>query len=116
MDMNVLRKILRTLFGTTTEPTSTVSDIDRILKATTEVTGVTLIQMQSKRRVKEYTHARHIAMYLACEMTNMSMPQIGRKMNRDHTTVYYALEKISNRGRGATKLNKDLAKIKQLAA
>lgn len=114
--MNVLRRILRTLFGTTTEPTSTVSDIDRILKATTEVTGVTLIQMRSRRRVKEYVEARHLAMYMAREMTTMSLPEIGREMQRDHTTVWYATEKLAKRGRGATKLNRNIAKIKQLVA
>jgi chromosomal replication initiator protein len=116
VDMNALVRILKTLFGTTTEQTSTVSDIDKIINATTEVTGVTRLQMLSKRREKEYVQARWIAMYVAREMTTMSLPEIGRKMQRDHTTVLYAIEKISKRGRGATKLNRDIAKIKQLVA
>lgn len=114
--MNALVKILKTLFGTTTEQTSTTSDFDKIINATTEVTGVTRLQMLSKRRVKEYVQARHLAMYMAREMTTMSLPEIGREMQRDHTTVWYAAEKLSKRGRGATKLNRDIAKIKQLVA
>lgn len=114
--MNALVKILKTLFGTTTEQTSTTSDFDKIINATTEVTGVTRLQMLSKRRVKEYVQARHLAMYMAREMTTMSLPEIGREMQRDHTTVWYASEKLSKRGRGATKLNRNIAKIKQLVA
>jgi chromosomal replication initiation ATPase DnaA len=60
VDMNALVRILKTLFGTTTEQTSTVSEIDKIINATTEVTGVTRLQMLSKRRVKEYVQARHL--------------------------------------------------------
>jgi chromosomal replication initiator protein len=55
-------------------------------------------------------------MYMAREMTTMSLPEIGREMQRDHTTVWYAAEKLAKRGRGATKLNRDIAKIKQLVA
>jgi len=114
--MNALVRILKTLFGTTTEPTSTTSDFDKIINATIEVTGVTRIQMLSKRRVKEYVQARHLAMYMAREMTTMSLPEIGREMQRDHTTVWYAADKLSKRSEGETKLNRDIAKIKQLVA
>jgi len=115
VDMNVLRKILSKLLGTTTEQSSTVSDIEKILLATTEVTGVTRLQMLSRRRAKEYVYARHLAMYVAREMTAMSLPEIGRAMNRDHTMVHYVTNKIAKRGRGATKMSKDLNKIKRIA-
>jgi chromosomal replication initiation ATPase DnaA len=83
---------------------------------TPAIVNVTRLQMLSKRRVKEYVEARHLAMYMAREMTTMSLPEIGREMQRDHTTVWYAAEKLSKRGRGATKLNRNIAKIKQLVA
>lgn len=114
--MNVLVRILKTLFGTTTEQTSTAFDIDKIISATTEVTGVTRIQIMSTRREREYVIARWMAMYVARETTTMSFPQIGRAMNRDHTSVIYGIKNISKRNVLNTKINRDIAKIKQLVA
>jgi chromosomal replication initiator protein len=36
---------------------------------------------------------RQVAMYLIREMTNLSLPEIGRFMGRNHTTVLYSIEK-----------------------
>jgi len=54
-------------------------------------------------------------MYLAREYTTLSFPQIGRAMNKDHTTVYYVANKLANRGRGASKLNRDISAVKKAA-
>ena len=37
---------------------------------------------------------RHIAAYLARKLTQNSLPDIGRVMDRDHTTILYAVEKV----------------------
>lgn len=124
--MSVFGKILKKWFGTTTARTLTASDIEapkhhclppmeRIIRATCTVTGVTRNELLSGRRPAEFVHARHIAMYLAREYTTLSLPQIGRAMNKDHTTVDYVANKMANRGRGATKVNRDLAAVKKAA-
>lgn len=124
--MNVFGKILKKWFGTTTARTLTASDIEapkhhclppmeRIIRATCTVTGLTRNELLSGRRSKEFVHARHIAMYLAREYTTLSFPQIGRAMNKDHTTVYYVANKMAKRGRGATKVNRDIAAVKKAA-
>lgn len=124
--MNVFGKILKKWFGTTTDRTLTASDIEapkhhclppmeRIIRATCTVTGVTRNELLSGRRPAEFVHARHIAMYLAREYTTLSLPQIGRAMNKDHTTVHYVANKMAKRGRGATKVNRDLAAVKKAA-
>ena len=124
--MNVFGKILKKWFGTTTARTLTASEIEapkhhclppmeRIIRATCTVTGITRNELLSGRRPAEFVHARHIAMYLAREYTTLSLPQIGRAMNKDHTTVHYVANKMSNRGRGATKVNRDLAAVKKAA-
>ena len=124
--MNVFRKILSKWFGTTTVRTLTASEIEapkhhclppmeRIIRATCTVTGLTRNELLSGRRSREFVHARHIAMYLAREYTTLSFPQIGRAMNKDHTTVYYVANKMAKRGRGATKVNRDIAAIKRAA-
>lgn len=124
--MNVFGKILSKLFGTTTARTLTTSDIEapahhclppmeRIIRATCTVTGITRNELLSARRPANFVYARHIAMYLAREYTTLSFPQIGRAMNKDHTTVYYVANKLSNRSRGATKLNRDISAVKKAA-
>lgn len=124
--MSVFGKILKKWFGTTTARTLTASDIEapkhhclppmeRIIRATCTVTGVTRNELLSGRRPAEFVHARHIAMYLAREYTTLSLPQIGRAMNKDHTTVHYVANKMAKRGRGATKVNLDIAAVKKAA-
>ena len=124
--MNVFGKILKKWFGTTTARTLTAYEIEapkhhclppmeRIIRATCTVTGITRNELLSGRRPAEFVHARHIAMYLAREYTTLSLPQIGRAMNKDHTTVHYVANKMAKRGRGATKVNRDLAAVKKAA-
>lgn len=52
--------------------------------------------MQSPRRAREWARPRQIAMYLACELTPRSLPEIGRSFSRDHTTVIHAHRTIAN--------------------
>ena len=43
---------------------------------------------------KGTAEARHIAVYLIRQLTNLSTPDIGKEFNRDHTTVLHSIEKI----------------------
>ena len=59
--------------------------------------GVTLSEMDQQRRDRRIAGPRHIAMYLACELTNESLPQIAREFQKkDHTTIMYARDKVQN--------------------
>ena len=50
--------------------------------------------MQSSRRARNVARPRQIAMYLAKQLTSRSLPEIGRKFDRDHTTVMHAVRKV----------------------
>lgn len=53
-------------------------------------------EFKSKKRTKDLAFARQVAMYLTCEMTDLSLPKIGDEFGgRDHTTVIHARDKIS---------------------
>ena len=43
---------------------------------------------------KGTAEARHVAVYLIRQLTNLSTPDIGKEFNRDHTTILYSTEKI----------------------
>jgi chromosomal replication initiator protein len=73
-----------------------VSSITEILDATAQEFGVARHQMLARDRRQPVAAARHVAMYLARELTDHSLPEIGRGIgNRNHTTVIHAVNRIS---------------------
>ena len=52
--------------------------------------------LRGTQKTKNTANARQIAMYLIRQMTNLSLPDIGREFSRDHTTVMHAVKKIEN--------------------
>jgi chromosomal replication initiator protein len=59
--------------------------------------GLTVKEMDHQRRDQRIAAPRQIAMYLATELTDCSLPQIAREFQKkDHTTVMYARDKVKN--------------------
>ncbi|MGI6425766.1 MAG: chromosomal replication initiator protein DnaA [Tepidanaerobacteraceae bacterium] len=53
-------------------------------------------EFKTKKRTKDLAFARQVAMYLCCELTDLSLPKIGGEFGgRDHTTVMHARDKIT---------------------
>ena len=73
-------------------------DITGIKQVVAEHYNVTTEEIDSKRRTQEIVLPRQVAMYLSRELTDSSLPKIGEEFgDRDHTTVMYAHNKISDR-------------------
>ncbi|MEM8916684.1 MAG: helix-turn-helix domain-containing protein, partial [Pseudomonadota bacterium] len=69
--------------------------IDEIQRAVAEHFRIRVADMHSHRRMRSITRPRQIAMYLCKELTERSLPEIGRKFGgRDHTTVIHAVRKV----------------------
>lgn len=69
--------------------------IDNIQKTVAEYYKVKVADLLSKRRSRFLARARQIAMALAKELTNHSLPEIGEAFGgRDHTTVLHAVRKV----------------------
>ncbi len=67
-----------------------------ILEAAGEQFGFTKEQLCSTKRSRDLVHARQVSMYVCRELTDLSYPQIGSEYGgKDHSTVIYAYEKIS---------------------
>ncbi|HEX6269153.1 MAG TPA: chromosomal replication initiator protein DnaA [Anaerolineales bacterium] len=65
-------------------------------------------------RSQKIAQPRQVAMYLLRKETDASLPQIGELLGgRDHTTVMYAIQKISNEIETKTDLRKRVANVKQ---
>jgi chromosomal replication initiator protein len=70
--------------------------IPRIQEAVSERFGVTLDELVSPRRSQSVAYPRQVAMYLSRELTDSSLPKIGKEFGgRDHTTVMHATSKIT---------------------
>ena len=70
--------------------------ISRIQQAVSERFGVTLEELVSPRRSQAVAYPRQVAMYLSRELTDSSLPKIGKEFGgRDHTTVIHATSKIT---------------------
>jgi len=70
--------------------------IDQVLDIVAAYFGLRVDDLKGPRRTKKIAFARHIAMYLARDLTDMSLPQIGRSLGgRDHSTILYGYAKIA---------------------
>jgi chromosomal replication initiator protein len=57
--------------------------------------GLHVNDLRGNRRTQDVAYARHIAMYLARELTEASTPEIGRRFGgRDHSTVLHGVRRI----------------------
>lgn len=73
----------------------TVIPIEKIQTEVGKFYNVSVNEIKGSRRVQNIVLARQVAMYLAREMTDNSLPRIGREFGgKDHTTVIHAYEKI----------------------
>lgn len=71
--------------------------IDDIQRKVAEHYSLKQSELNSERRSRDIARPRQIAMYLAKELTNRSMPEIGRKFGgRDHTTVIHAVNRVKH--------------------
>lgn len=71
--------------------------LDRIQETVSEHFHIELAELVGARRTKEVSWARQVAMYLAREMTEASLPKIGSEFGgRDHTTVMHAYDKVKH--------------------
>lgn len=86
MTQDVLKDMLRSYDRKTT--------IDEIQRKVSEHFNISIKEMQSCRRARNVARPRQIAMYLAKQLTSRSLPEIGRKFDRDHTTVMHAVRKV----------------------
>ena len=87
-------EVLKNVVATTPARRITIALIkDRIAKAH----GLTVKEMDHQRRDQRLAAPRQIAMYIATELTDNSLPQIAREFaKKDHTTVMYARDKVKN--------------------
>lgn len=92
----------------------TVIPIEKIQTEVGNFYGVSVKEMKGSRRVQNIVLARQVAMYLSREMTDNSLPRIGREFGgKDHTTVIHAYEKIKGMIESDDNLQLEIQNIKK---
>jgi chromosomal replication initiator protein len=83
--------------------------MDSIQKAVAERFNIKQSQLKEKSNTKKVVYPRQIAMYLVKELTDASLPEIGRAFGgKHHTTVLHSIHKIETARHTDLELNRML--------
>lgn len=97
-----------------TPPARRAPNLSDVLQATARYHQLSLDDLLSKRRTKEVVRARQIAMYLAREETDASLPEIGAALGgRNHSTVLYGYQKIAKNVELDPTLRREVSEIRR---
>ena len=86
--------------------------IEAIQRAVAEQFGMRVPELKQKNNSRQIVVPRQIAMYLAKQMTEASLPEIGRQFGgKHHTTVMHSIAKIDDQRRQDKDLNRTINKL-----
>ena len=97
-------------------PRRRLPSVSAIQEAVCAVLGVSRQDLLSPRRTARVSRARQLAMYLARDLTSLSLAQIAREFDRDHTTVLHAIRTVSSRLEPGSETSTVLHRARQLLA
>ncbi len=86
---------------------------DEIVEEVARFYNVKAELLRGRGRSKEVARSRQVAMYLAREETQASLPQIGEALARDHTTILYGYGKISQQIEEDDNLRREVLAIRE---
>lgn len=111
INTELAREALKDLLGASTGQVT----VELIQKTVADHYKIKVADMYSKRRPNNIAMPRQVAMYLAKEMTQKSLPEIGELFGgRDHTTVLHAVRKIGKARHMDNELNHALHVLEQV--
>ena len=97
-DHIITKEIIDIALGDLIKPKAKNIDINDIQKESAKHYGVTISDLSSKNRKQSIVLARQMAIFIAHEMTSLSLSKIGKHFgNRDHSTVLHAIKRIKER-------------------
>lgn len=94
-------------------PQRTITILE-IQKEVASFYGVTVSELSGTKRSRNIAHARHVAMYLAQELSDATLSEIGKKFSRDHTTVMSGIRNIKKKAKEDREQREELEAIKKM--
>ena len=82
--------------------------IDRILAAVSKRHGVSIEDVKSKKKTDNIANARHLSIYIIKKLTDLSLMDIGKIFNRDHSTVHSSISKVETNIKTKNNYERDL--------
>jgi chromosomal replication initiator protein len=83
--------------------------IETIQRVIADHYGISSSDLRGKKKTKSIVMPRHIALYIAGELTQASTPDLGREFGgRDHSTVMYSQDKIATALKTDSKLDAEI--------
>jgi chromosomal replication initiator protein len=111
LDLELAKEALRDILSVANRQIT----IDGIQKAVADYFKIRLADMHSKKRSRNVARPRQVAMALAKDLTQMSLPEIGEAFgNRDHTTVLHACRTVTDLRKKDGGLNRDYLVLEQV--
>jgi len=111
LDLELAKEALRDILNVANRQIT----IDGIQKAVADYFKIRVADMHSKKRSRNVARPRQVAMALAKDLTQMSLPEIGEAFgNRDHTTVLHACRTVSDLRKKDGGLNRDYLVLEQV--
>ncbi|MCU0701588.1 MAG: chromosomal replication initiator protein DnaA [Myxococcaceae bacterium] len=92
-------------------PEKVTLDAELIQKEVARYYKLAVDDLRGERRLKPVAHARQVAMYLVRTLTQSSLPEIGKKFNKDHSTVLASVRKIEQLKAADAQLQLDLGEL-----
>jgi chromosomal replication initiator protein len=111
LSLDLAKEALRDILNVASRQVS----VEGIQKTVAEYFKIKISDMHSKKRNRNVARPRQVAMALAKDLTQMSLPEIGEAFgNRDHTTVLHACRTIAALRKQDTGLNRDYLILEQV--
>src|SRR2546421_1562393 len=111
LSLDLAKEALRDILNLNSRQVS----VEGIQKTVAEYFKIKISDMHSKRRSRNVARPRQVAMALAKDLTQMSLPEIGEAFgNRDHTTVLHACRTIASLRVRDSSLNRDYLVLEQV--
>ncbi len=111
LSLDLAKEALRDILNLNSRQVS----VEGIQKTVAEYFKIKVGDMHSKKRSRNVARPRQVAMALAKDLTQMSLPEIGEAFgNRDHTTVLHACRTIASLRTHDSALNRDYLVLEQV--
>ena len=110
-DMALAQEVLQDILAQEAPPKLTISLVQKVVA---DYYQINVDDLKGKKKDRDISHPRQIAMYFCRELVGATTPQIGRDFGgRDHTTVMYACEKIGSSRKTDPNLDNTIQEIER---
>ena len=111
LTLDDVRGVLESHFSGGPSKRLAVADIQREVENYYKISHSDMV---GKKRPRHITYARKIAMYLCRQMLDLPFNDIGKKFNRDHTTVLYSVSDVEKQLKESRDMNEEIEALKMI--